>query len=90
MCGIFGAVFQSAGREVDPVGALAVLRHRGPDSSGVFRSPGVTLGHTRLAILDLSPSGAQPMASADGRQKIVDYITVTPPAPPEPPAGPHN
>lgn len=44
-----------------------VTRHRGPDGTGAFSVPGITLGHNRLAILDLSPAGAQPMKSRDGR-----------------------
>jgi asparagine synthase (glutamine-hydrolysing) len=49
------------------------LRHRGPDSSGVWVSPesGVALGHRRLAIVDLSASGHQPMISPTGRFVIV-------------------
>src|SRR5438128_1062655 len=67
MCGIFGAVFVETERPIAAKAALRVLHHRGPDDSGVFTAPGVTLGHTRLAVLDLTPAGAQPMASADGR-----------------------
>jgi asparagine synthase (glutamine-hydrolysing) len=39
--------------------------HRGPDDQGA--EAGVALGHTRLAIIDLSPAGAQPMVSGCGR-----------------------
>ena len=50
----------------------AKLAHRGPDARGVFvdADAGVALGHTRLSIIDLSPAGAQPMASACGRYVI--------------------
>jgi asparagine synthase (glutamine-hydrolysing) len=49
------------------------LIHRGPDDSGIWCDPqaGVALGFRRLAILDLSPAGHQPMASADGRYVII-------------------
>ena len=49
------------------------LRHRGPDDGDVWQDvpSGVTLGHRRLAILDLSPSGSQPMTSASGRWTLV-------------------
>ena len=45
---------------------VAAMRHRGPDDSGVFLGNGVALGMTRLAVLDLSPRGRQPMRNADG------------------------
>jgi asparagine synthase (glutamine-hydrolysing) len=71
MCGIFGAVFPSADAVIDVDAALTALGHRGPDSAGVFRNADVTFGHTRLAILDRSPAGAQPMVSADGTCVVV-------------------
>ncbi|MDE6404397.1 MAG: asparagine synthase (glutamine-hydrolyzing) [Lachnospiraceae bacterium] len=48
------------------------MYHRGPDASGVWASEDhrVVLGHRRLAIVDLSPAGAQPMVSRDGRYVI--------------------
>jgi asparagine synthase (glutamine-hydrolysing) len=49
------------------------LAHRGPDGEGVFHDPEsrLHLGHRRLAILDLSDAGAQPMATDDGEVTIV-------------------
>ena len=64
MCGIAGLV----GGRADPAlvaRMTATLHHRGPDDSGVHTEPGVAFGHTRLAILDLSPAGHQPMEFGD-------------------------
>ncbi len=41
------------------------LRHRGPDDRGIYLDTNVSLGHTRLSIIDLSPKGHQPMESQD-------------------------
>src|SRR5262249_15302599 len=45
---------------------VQALRHRGPDAYGIKSWPDITLVHTRLGIIDLSPAGAQPMANEDG------------------------
>lgn len=71
MCGIFG-IFSSNGRNISRIefeSLLANLNHRGPDSSGVWSEEeiGLSLGHTRLAILDLTSAGHQPMHSSSGR-----------------------
>ena len=47
-----------------------VLAHRGPDGSGIWTAPGVGLGHRRLAIIDITEGGAQPMLTADRRVAI--------------------
>ena len=73
MCGLAGVVRDDGAITPDPSAALgAALAHRGPDGHGVWRSSdgGVVLVHRRLAIIDPGPSGAQPMATADGRHRI--------------------
>ncbi len=47
------------------------LVHRGPDDGGVFSTDGVALGSRRLAIIDLTAAGHQPLASADGQLQLV-------------------
>ncbi len=77
MCGIAG-IFDpgTSTTAIDlaaAAGAMATeLQHRGPDDAGVWVDPaaGIGLGFRRLAILDLSPAGNQPMVSADGRYVI--------------------
>lgn len=71
MCGLTGLLDSSGRPEADLraiVGPMTdALVHRGPDAGGVWSAEGVAFGHRRLAILDISPAGAQPMLSADGR-----------------------
>lgn len=73
MCGINGILSSNGGaREhlADIARSMAdTLTHRGPDDSGIWTDSkaGITLGHRRLAILDLTPSGRQPMTSPCGR-----------------------
>jgi asparagine synthase (glutamine-hydrolysing) len=71
MCGIVGCFGRNVGS--DAVTRMSdALVHRGPDDSGVWvdEEAGIGLGHRRLSILDLSPAGHQPMASASGRYVI--------------------
>ena len=67
MCGILGC-FGAFDTNALKSGLLA-LNHRGPDDSGlhVDKTAGIGLGHTRLAVIDLSPLGRQPMLSGDGQ-----------------------
>jgi len=73
MCGILGRLSGSPQRPLQP--ALDRLHHRGPDDQGLARfdlaAGFLELAHQRLAILDLTPAGHQPMQSADGRFVIV-------------------
>ncbi len=69
MCGIAGLLGAEPGDFAERI--LPALEHRGPDDAGVWKEASSCLVHTRLAILDLSPSGHQPMASPCGRWRIV-------------------
>jgi len=69
MCGIAGLI---AGRPVNRRAVQAMndlMAHRGPDGEGLWSSDDacIMLGHRRLAIIDPTPAGHQPMVSADGR-----------------------
>src|SRR5437763_13051591 len=77
MCGIAGLVDWRAATSADALRAIGeamieTVRHRGPDAGDVWveGEGGVALGQRRLAIMDLSPGGAQPMHSADRRYVI--------------------
>ena len=77
MCGIAGLIDWQASTSTDVLCAVGeamneTLRHRGPDDGGIWAEAetGVVLSQRRLAIIDLSPGGAQPMHSADGRYVI--------------------
>jgi asparagine synthase (glutamine-hydrolysing) len=77
MCGISGMIDWRAATSAETLRAVGeamneTLRHRGPDGDGVWAEAagGAVLGQRRLAIIDLSPGGAQPMHSADRRYVI--------------------
>ncbi|HJQ22783.1 MAG TPA: asparagine synthase (glutamine-hydrolyzing) [Blastocatellia bacterium] len=65
MCGIAGIIGGNPTRERQARRMLAALKRRGPDGEGLESWPTATLGHRRLAIIDLSDAGRQPMLTAD-------------------------
>lgn len=78
MCGVAGFLENTLDRSEDNLTQIAnamgaAMLHRGPDSGDVWveGASGVALSHRRLAIVDLSPAGAQPMISACGRYVII-------------------
>ncbi len=74
MCGIAGIVAEHLRDLRGPElvrGMVGVQQHRGPDGEGMFAGERCWLGHRRLAILDPTAAGAQPMSSTDGRWTIV-------------------
>jgi asparagine synthase (glutamine-hydrolysing) len=77
MCGLAGFLDASLNDANDQKARISlmtnVITHRGPDDGGTWVDPetGIALGHRRLAILDLSPQGRQPMTSSSGRYVIV-------------------
>jgi len=78
MCGLFGALSFDASA-INPGHAARMsdrVAQRGPDDKGEFFDGPVMLGHRRLAIIDLSPAGHQPMQDAAGRYTIVFNGTI--------------
>ena len=74
MCGITGCLALAESCEPDQEWLRAATRqisHRGPDDEGFYADPDIALGYQRLAIIDLSDGGHQPMQSADGRYWMV-------------------
>ncbi len=73
MCGIVGIWGNLADKQAVVKDGCRRIRHRGPDSDGYWddEEAGIALGHARLAILDLTPAGHQPMTSACGRYVLV-------------------
>ena len=77
MCGICGMLRPSRPMDGQPDEQEAEIRsmttalaHRGPDGQGIHVRGPVALGHARLAIIDTSPAGAQPMLDENGRLAV--------------------
>lgn len=68
MCGFAGVLdFEGKPPDKSVLNEMRdLLRHRGPDDSGVWVSGGCGMAHTRLSVIDLSSAGRQPMANEDG------------------------
>jgi asparagine synthase (glutamine-hydrolysing) len=70
VCGIAGIVYED-GSQIHAVSGvrkmIALQRHRGPDGEGYYDHKGVSLGHCRLSIIDISNAGHQPMSDPSGR-----------------------
>ena len=75
MCGILGIATtpdHQPGADDDVIRRMRDrMTHRGPDDEGLWRSRNVALAHRRLAVLDPTPAGHQPMITADGRFALV-------------------
>ena len=74
MCGIAGIGYE--GKQPDWIresiqSMVQIQQHRGPDGTGYFYDDGIAFGHSRLAIIDISDSGSQPMTDSDGILTIV-------------------
>jgi asparagine synthase (glutamine-hydrolysing) len=79
MCGIYGlysreVLSDQKLKKINNIGGI--LKHRGPDGEGFWHEDNIALGHRRLAILDVTHSGVQPMHYKDGINDIskANYI----------------
>lgn len=61
ICGIYGIEDKALIKRM-----VAVLRHRGPDDSGIYTDDNISLGHARLSIIDLTERGKQPISNENG------------------------
>ena len=73
MCGITGFLnYNGEPVDTEVLRQMAdAIRHRGPDGDGFYTHGGLGFGHRRLAIIDLSHEGDQPMVTADGRYALI-------------------
>ena len=73
MCGIAGIVYDGLQSEMAMAEVrrmIALQKHRGPDGQGFYDGLGASLAHCRLAVIDLSDAGRQPMSDPEGRYWI--------------------
>jgi len=69
MCGIAGFVGKGTKDTIEQM--TTTLLHRGPDDQGFFVQKNVGFGHTRLSIIDVNPTGHQPMFTSDKKMAII-------------------
>lgn len=69
MCGIAGISGNAPPESLQNM--VAAMHHRGPDDSGIYRDKGIALGMARLAVIDITSAGHQPMHNRDGSIWIV-------------------
>ena len=69
MCGIAGILGSAAQRQIEAM--VAAMHHRGPNDKGIHCDTNIALGMARLAVIDTTSAGHQPMKSKDGRIFIV-------------------
>ena len=71
MCGIAGIVGPGKDKGAHLRAMVSAIAHRGPDAEGFWEDADASLGHRRLAVIDLSPSAEQPLSNEDGSIQIV-------------------
>lgn len=69
MCGIAGIVRHAPSDSISKM--VAAMHHRGPDDNGIYCDDGIALGMARLAVIDISSAGHQPMRNHNGSIWIV-------------------
>ena len=71
MCGIAGIITDGGEADESQLRRMAnLLRHRGPDDTGIYRHEGLGLAHTRLSIIDLA-GGHQPLFDSHGNLALI-------------------
>lgn len=69
MCGICGILGNAYRHHIESM--VSAMHHRGPDDSGIYQGNNISLAMARLAIIDITPAGHQPMSNRDGSIWIV-------------------
>jgi asparagine synthase (glutamine-hydrolysing) len=70
MCGILTIIGQDPGNDA-VLSMRETMQHRGPDGAGYWRATNIVMAHRRLAVIDTSDQGLQPMHSSDGKHVLV-------------------